>query len=70
MTKISGFTIIPGLRYRDAPAMIEWLCRAFGLNKHTVYPNDDGSIAHAQLTLGGRLTRILRFGVTAAPRRL
>jgi uncharacterized glyoxalase superfamily protein PhnB len=52
MTKTSGSTIIPGLRYRDAPAMIEWLCRAFGLHKHAVYPNDDGSIAHAQLTLG------------------
>lgn len=52
MTKTSGSTIIPGLRYRDAPAMIEWLCRAFGFHKHAVYPNPDGSIAHAQLTLG------------------
>ena len=23
-------TVIPTLRYRDAPAAIEWLCRAFG----------------------------------------
>lgn len=23
-------TLIPCLRYRDAPAAIEWLCRAFG----------------------------------------
>jgi len=50
--KRSGSTIIPGLRYRDAPAMIEWLCRAFGFEKHAVYPNPDGTIAHAQLTLG------------------
>ena len=30
-------TIIPSLRYRDAPAAIEWLCRAFGFEKHAVY---------------------------------
>src|SRR5258708_39247095 len=45
-------TIIPGLRYRDAPAAIEWLCRAFGFEKHAVYPNPDGTIAHAQLSFG------------------
>jgi len=45
-------TIIPGMRYRDAPAAIEWLCRAFGFEKHAVYPNPDGTIAHAQLSFG------------------
>lgn len=45
-------TIIPCLRYRDAPAAIEWLCEHFGFEKQAVYPNDDGTIAHAQLTLG------------------
>ena len=45
-------TIIPALRYRDAPAAIEWLCRALGFEKHAVYANPDGSIAHAQLTFG------------------
>lgn len=52
MSNTSGSTIIPGLRYRDAPAMIEWLCRAFGFEKHAVHANPDGTIAHAQLTLG------------------
>jgi uncharacterized glyoxalase superfamily protein PhnB len=45
-------SVIPALRYRDAPAAIDWLCRAFGFEKHAVYPNPDGTIAHAQLTLG------------------
>jgi uncharacterized glyoxalase superfamily protein PhnB len=49
---VKGSSLIPALRYRDAPAMIEWLCKAFGFEKHAVYANDDGSIAHAQLTLG------------------
>jgi uncharacterized glyoxalase superfamily protein PhnB len=50
MSKTPGSTIIPGLRYRDAPAMIEWLCRAFGFAKHAVFANPDGTIAHAQLS--------------------
>jgi uncharacterized glyoxalase superfamily protein PhnB len=48
----NGCTIIPTLRYRDAPAAIEWLCTAFGFERHLVVPADDGSIAHAQLTIG------------------
>lgn len=44
--------IIPCLRYRDAPAAIDWLCRAFGFVRHAVYAHEDGSIAHAQLTFG------------------
>ena len=45
-------TIIPVLRYRDAPAAIEWLCRVFGFEKHLVVPHQDGSVAHAQLVFG------------------
>ena len=44
--------IIPGMRYRDAPAAIEWLCNTFGFEKHLVVPGENGTIAHAQLTLG------------------
>jgi uncharacterized glyoxalase superfamily protein PhnB len=44
--------VIPGLRYRDAPAAIDWLCRALGFEKQAVYPNPDGTIGHAQLTFG------------------
>ena len=45
-------SIIPGMRYRDAPSAIEWLCRAFGFSPHLVVPDERGGIAHAQLTLG------------------
>lgn len=45
-------TVIPSLRYKDAPAAIEWLCAALGFEKNAVYPNPDGTIAHAQLTYG------------------
>jgi uncharacterized glyoxalase superfamily protein PhnB len=47
-----GSTIIPCLRYRDAHAAIEWLCKAFGFEKHAVYENDQGGVEHAQLSFG------------------
>lgn len=52
LAKDTKATVIPCLRYRDAPAAIEWLCSTFGFNKQAVYPNSDGTIAHAQLTFG------------------
>ena len=45
-------TIIPGLRYQDAPKAIDWLCRAFGFEKHLVVPGEGDTIAHAQLRFG------------------
>ncbi|MBF8178139.1 VOC family protein [Herminiimonas contaminans] len=51
-------TIIPCLRYRDALAAIDWLCEVFGFEKQAVYTNPDGSVAHAQLTLGGGMLMI------------
>ena len=45
-------TVIPCLRYRDAPSAINWLCRVFGFEEQLVVPNEDGTIAHAQLSFG------------------
>ncbi len=45
-------TVIPTMRYRDAAAAIDWLCRAFGFEKHLVVPGENGSIVHAQLSFG------------------
>ena len=44
--------IIPTLKYDNAGSAIEWLCRAFGFEKHLVVPAEGGKIAHAQLRLG------------------
>jgi uncharacterized glyoxalase superfamily protein PhnB len=46
-------TIMPTLRYRNAPAAIDWLCNVFGFTRHAVYSNSDGTIGHAELTLNG-----------------
>jgi uncharacterized glyoxalase superfamily protein PhnB len=48
----SRSTVIPGLRYRNAPAAIDWLCQVFGFERHAVYEGENGTIGHAELTLG------------------
>ena len=44
-------TVISCLRYRDALAMIEWLRKAFGFERHAVHADGD-VVHHAQLTFG------------------
>ena len=51
-SQLSGSSIIPCLRYRNAPAAIDWLCDVFGMKRQLVVPMPDGSIVHAQLTFG------------------
>ena len=43
------------MRYKDAPAAIEWLCSAFGFEKHLVVPGENGAIVHAQLSFGNAM---------------
>lgn len=49
--------LIPCLRYQDAPAAIDFLCKAFGFERQAVYSDDkDSSIVHhAQLLLHGQM---------------
>ena len=51
-------TIIPGHRYRNARAAIDWLCHVFGFERQLVYEGENGTIAHAQLTLGGGMVML------------
>lgn len=64
--------IIPTLRYKDAAAAIDWLCDAFGFEKHLVVSGEGGDIAHAQLVFGNGMvivgtTRDDAFGQHQAP---
>jgi uncharacterized glyoxalase superfamily protein PhnB len=40
------------VRYRDAAAAVDWLCKAFGFEKQTVVTSDAGAVEYAQLTCG------------------
>lgn len=58
----TGSKVIPVLRYRDASAAMDWLCWVFGFEKHQVFENPDGTIAHAELKLGGGLLMLASAG--------
>jgi uncharacterized glyoxalase superfamily protein PhnB len=51
-------TVIAGHRYRNAPAAIDWLCKVFGFERHAVYEGENGTIAHAELTLGNGMVML------------
>lgn len=51
-------TVIPGLRYRDAMAMIGWLCETFGFQKQAVYTGPGDVVMHAQLTFGNGMIMV------------
>jgi len=51
-------TVIPGLFYRNAVAMIKWLCSAFGFEKQFVYAGPDGVVMHSQLTFGNGMIMV------------
>jgi len=55
--------VIPAMRYRNAPAAIEWLCKAFGFEQHLAVPDGNGGIAHAQLTFGNGMIMLSSVGV-------
>ena len=70
LAKNTKATVIPCLRYRNAPAAIEWLCRTFGFEKHLVVAGEGDTIIHAQLSFGNgtiMLGSVLGMGQAAFP---
>lgn len=55
---MTGSTVIPCLRYRDAQRMIGWLSDAFGFHPQAVHEDGAGGVAHAQLTLGSGMVML------------
>ena len=50
-------SLFPTLRYKDAPAAIDFLCRAFGFERRAVYTDekDPTIVHHAELVLNGSM---------------
>ena len=61
----SRSSLMCGHRYRNAPLAIDWLCRAFGFERHAVYEGPNGTIAHAELALGGGMIFVASMNDTA-----
>ncbi|WP_339786105.1 VOC family protein [uncultured Imperialibacter sp.] len=49
---MKAISIIPCLGYINALTAIDWLCDAFGFEKHQVFSEDNGVVSHAELVLG------------------
>ena len=58
LAKYTRATIVPTLRYRDAPAAVDWLGEAFGFETKLVVPDGEGGIAHAQLAFGNGMVML------------
>ncbi|MGQ0672351.1 MAG: VOC family protein [Hyphomicrobium sp.] len=54
----SGARMITCLAYRDADRMVDWLCDAFGFEKHAVFAGEDGLLVHAELTFSNSMIMI------------
>ncbi len=50
--------ISSGLYYRDAAAMIDWLCEAFGFEVRLKVEGEGGRIEHSELTYGDGLIMV------------
>ena len=55
---MNASAIIPSLTYKNAHEAIEWLCNAFGFQKHLIVPGTNGKIIHAELILGNVMIMI------------
>ena len=64
--------LIPYLAYEDAPAAIDFLCRAFGFVERFRYPMPDGRIGHAEVALGEHVVMLasVHEGFGESPLRL
>jgi len=65
--------IFPMLAYDDAPAAIDFLCRAFGFSERSRMTAPDGTIGHAEVVLGGNVVMLAttwKAGGMASPRDL
>ena len=47
--------IIPTMQYKNARAAIDWLCNAFGFERHLIVDGENDIIIHAQLTFGNSM---------------
>jgi uncharacterized glyoxalase superfamily protein PhnB len=57
-------TMHPFARYEDAHGAIDWLERAFGFERRSVTPSEDGGVMHAELGVGESVFMIGSAGGT------
>jgi len=67
----TGSRLVPALRYHNVAAAVDWLCGAFGFERHDIVTAVDGTILHARLMFGNDMILLLPVrsldGVARAP---
>ena len=58
----------PSLVYRDARAMIDWLCSAYGFELKLLVQSDDGAVEHSELSYGEGLVMVSQEDIDGSPR--
>ena len=53
---------ITTMRSKDPNAAVDWLCDAFGFERHLVVDDGSGGVHHAQLTLGACMVMLGPIG--------
>jgi uncharacterized glyoxalase superfamily protein PhnB len=62
-------TVVPILIYEDVARAIEWLCGAFGFEERLRAGGPDGTVSHAQLSVGEGALMLGRQGERYRPPR-
>jgi uncharacterized glyoxalase superfamily protein PhnB len=52
MAQQTAPNVFPTLRYTDAEAALKWLAQAFGFQELAVHRDENGTIHHAEMSLG------------------
>lgn len=55
----TGSRLVPALRYHNVAAAVDWLCGAFGFERHDIVTAVDGTILHARLMFGNDMILLL-----------
>ncbi|MGH6816870.1 MAG: VOC family protein, partial [Hyphomicrobiaceae bacterium] len=54
----TGKTVVAGMCYHDPLAAADWLCKAFGFERHRVVTDKKGKITHVEVKFGNGLVMI------------
>jgi uncharacterized glyoxalase superfamily protein PhnB len=63
----TGAAFYPTIRYRDPVAAMIWLEEALGFERREDHRDADGTVAHAELALGGAIVMLATAGAGREP---
>ena len=59
---INGQQVIPMLSYEDGVVAMDWLCRVFGFTEKTKMVDENGMLAHGEISIGDQIIMLATPG--------